>query len=640
MANSIQLISSPEMASPNADIVDETQTLNAPHKTEAQCGEIYGGSSGKLWSMYLTETEKRDKEMIERWMGEADSALIFAGLFSAANAVSLVESYKRLSPDSGDEIVALLTQISRQLVNISNGIPLESTAAESSRPFKPAASAVRVNVIWLFSIILCLCCSILATLVQQWGRRYLALTQGGGAPYDRARLRTFMFNGLRRFEVDRILKLLALLLHSSVLLYSVGLLDFVFSINTNIGFITLGYCIIPYLVYAILTVLPTFFFDCPYGTPFSAFTWCLSHVFLLGFFSTVRGIENLFRQPLSKLWHWTYRHVSRSRGPAQWREMLEKRVNTHRRWFLDGIQRSAELRATEASQPVDANALEWILTALVENNSEKEIEDFAAWVPEFFDTYARSGASEAIHPLIPDQPPTNSILGFRLHHHLKTCILGNSALTEEERKRRLRVSLKCLWCWVKAYDQNSVSLPSYFPLPSPDMTRGLQTERDPTAGMIGRCFGALVAKKLAADVTLRHSSGIRGRDAKLAYISAILGSTSTEVVTSLSRPGTIGLANIVSLTSSEMDNLVTEKVPSEVLDIFRTTVDILLAEDFPTLPDAELPPNLVASFHETYSNARRLQAPDWLMEQLRQISEKLSVVSDARRARGDLSVNV
>jgi len=323
--------------------------------------------------------------------------------------------------------------------------------------------------------------------------------------------------------------------------------------------------------------------------------------------------------------------------------MLEKRVNKHKQWFLDGLQRSIELYATEAPQPVDANVLEWTFTALVENNnSDKEIENIAAWVPEFFDIYARSAASGATLPLTSDQPPTNPIFkfGFRLHHLLKTCIPGTSDLTEEERKRRLRVSLKCLWCWVKAYNQNSASLPSYFPLPNPDITRRLQAEEDPTAGMIGRCFGALVAKKLAADVSSDHSSDVRVRDAKLASLSAILGSTSTEVDTFLSQPGTIGLANIVSLTSSEMNTLVTESVPPEVLYIFQTTVDILLAEDFLTSPDVELPPNLVASFHKTYSNARRSQVPYWLMVQLRQISERLSSVSDPRRAGGILLGNV
>ncbi|KAI9467391.1 hypothetical protein BJY52DRAFT_1413491 [Lactarius psammicola] len=576
------------MASPNANMVDETQTLNTSqheHKTGAQGGEIYGGSSAKLWSMYLTEIEKQDKEMVERWKGEADSALIFAGLFSAVVSVSLVESYKWLSPDPGNETVKLLTQISQQLVNISNGIPLESIAAEISQPFKPTSSALMVNITWFGSIVLCLACSVLATSIQQRARRYLALTQGRGTPSERARLRTSMFNGLKRFQVERTHQSLAMSMHLSILLYCMGLFIYIFPINTTIASFALGYLSIFYLIYAILTVLPTFFFDCPYGTPFSALMWRISHAFLLGFFATIRRIEGLFHEPLSKLWHWT-QDDSGPHGPAKWKEMLEERVNTYRQRFLDGQQRSVELHATEVPQAVDANTLEWTLTALVENSSDKEIEGFAAWVPEFFDTGARSPAPEAIRPLMSDHPPTNPIFGFRLLHLLEACIIGTSDLTEEERKRRL------------------------------------QTEEDPTAGMIGRCFSALVAKKLAADVNSRHSSDDRVCKAKLASLSAILG---TEAVTSLNQPGAIGLANIVSLTSRDMNTLVTEKVPSEVLDIFRTTVDILLAEDFLTLPAAELPPNLVASFHETYSNARRLQAPDWLVEQLRQISVKMSV---------------
>ncbi|KAI9435373.1 hypothetical protein BJY52DRAFT_1390697 [Lactarius psammicola] len=274
------------MASPNANMVDETQTLNTSqheHKTEAQGGEIYGGSSAKLWSMYLTEIEKQDKEMVERWKGEADSALMFAGLFSAVVSVSLVESYKWLSPDPGNETVKLLTQISQQLVNISNGIPLESIAAEISQPFKPTSSALVVNIMWFGSIVLCLACSVLATSIQQRARRYLALTQGRGTPSERARLQTSMFNGLKRFQVERTHQSLAMSMHLSILLYCMGLFIYIFPINTTIASFALGYLSIFYLIYAILTVLPTFFFDCPYGTPFSALMWRISHAFLLGF---------------------------------------------------------------------------------------------------------------------------------------------------------------------------------------------------------------------------------------------------------------------------------------------------------------------------------------------------------------------
>src|SRR6266702_3294330 len=245
-----------------------------------------------------------------------------AGLFSAVIAVSLVESYKWLSLDPP-------TLMSQQLFNISSGIPLKSITAESSEPFKPTTFVVLVNVAWFCSMMICLACSVGATLIQQWTRRYLALTQGRGAPYERARLRTFMFNGLGRFKADQISQVLAMAPHLSILLYCVGLLGYIFSINTSIGFAALGYLLMFYLIYATLTVLPFFFFYCPYGTPFSALTWRLSQVFLLGYFATIRGIEDLFHEPLSTLWNRTYRHVGGSRGPAQWRETLKKRVNTH-----------------------------------------------------------------------------------------------------------------------------------------------------------------------------------------------------------------------------------------------------------------------------------------------------------------------
>jgi hypothetical protein len=44
-------------------------------------GDNYGDSSSKLWSMYLAEAEKEDKELTESWKGEADSILVFVRTF-------------------------------------------------------------------------------------------------------------------------------------------------------------------------------------------------------------------------------------------------------------------------------------------------------------------------------------------------------------------------------------------------------------------------------------------------------------------------------------------------------------------------------------------------------------------------------
>jgi hypothetical protein len=119
--------------------------------------------------------------------------ILKTGLFSATVASFIIESYKQLSPNPSDTTNALLTQISQQLANNSNGTPLTSVAVQGSQPFKPTASAVRVNVLWFLSLILSLSCALSATLMQQWARRYRELAQRRGAFHRRGRMRAYIF---------------------------------------------------------------------------------------------------------------------------------------------------------------------------------------------------------------------------------------------------------------------------------------------------------------------------------------------------------------------------------------------------------------------------------------------------------------
>lgn len=591
--------------------------------TDAQRGENYGDSSGRLWMMYLTEAEKQDKEITDNWKGDTDGILVFTGLFSATVAAFIIESYKKLSPDSTDLTNALLTQISQQLVNISNGTPLTSVVAQSSPPFQPTASTVRVNVMWFLSLVLSLTCALSATLMQQWARRYLQLAQRRGAPHKRARMRAYIFEGIKGFEMTRAIETMPTLLHLSVFLFFAGLVDFLIPINATVAYFTLGWIALFSLAYAVLTILPNLYLNCPYRTPLSGITWRLSQFSVLGIFLAVRGIEGRFHIPLLTLWRWTHRTATGPLGPTQWREALNKQVRTHRKWLLDGLRKSVELSATGAPSMVDAYALEWTLTALDE---DKEIEDFAARLPGFFDSRAVPDATSAILPLMSNQPTTDPILGSRLYDLLKTCIPGTSPLTEEKRKRRLRVCLESLWYCGRAYNEQRKleTLPSYVRVvfASPEMTHRIQTEQDPAARVIGRCFGALVAKKLSADINSRR---IQVSDGILVCLSTILGTDSREVISLLRQPGAIELASIVSLMLVDTDSLpvVGDTMPSDVLDVFKQTLHILSQ----TLPakdhrDADLPLRQIVQFHDIYS-----KVPNWLKGELQQISDRLQPIS-------------
>jgi hypothetical protein len=454
--------------------------------------------------------------------------------------------------------------------------------------------------------------------MQQWARRYLRLAQRRGAPHKRARMRAYIFDGIEGFAMNWAIETMPTLLHLSVFLFFAGLVDFLFPINTTVAYFTLGCVTLFALAYAILTILPNIRLNCPYRTPLSEITWYLSQFSVLGIFLAIRGIEGRFHGILLTLWRWTHQQVSGALGPTKWREMLDNRVEKHRRWLSDGLGKCVELSATGAPPIVDTHALGWTLTALDE---DKEIEDFAARVPGFFDSLVVQDATSAILPLMSDQPTTDPILGSRLFDLLKTCIPGTSPLTEEKRKRRLRVCLKSLWYCGRAYNEQKElePLPSYVRVvfTSPHMTRRIQTEEDLAARIIGRCFGALVAKKLAADIKLRI---VQVNDGMLVCLSAILGIDSREVMSSLGKPGAIELASIVSLIA---DLLIGDTMPSDVLDVFKQTLHIL-SQTILAGGCTDLPLTLVAQFHDIYS-----KAPNWLkyVNELEEISVRLPPIS-------------
>ena len=503
-------------------------------------------------------------------------------------------------------------------------MPLRNVPAQITQPFQPTASAIRVNVMWILSLVLSLTCALAATLVQQWARRYLRLALRRGAPHKRARMRAYISDGIEGFQLNRAIEAIITLLHISVFLFFTGLVEFLFPINTTVAYVTLSCVTLFAFAYGILTILPNLSFNCPYHTPLSRITWRLYQGSIYVIFRVILCIEGRIHHRLLAFWRWqgrrTHRHETGDLAPTRWRAVLDKRVTMHRRWLSDGLGKSAELSATAAPPTVDAHALEWTLTALDE---DKEIEDFAARVPGFFESSAVPDPASAILPLMSDHLTTDPILGSRLSDLLKTCIPGTSPLTEEKRKIRLRVCLKCLWCCGKAYNERREPLPDYFRVAfaSPEMTHQIQAEQDLAARVIGSCFRALVAKKLSADInpiTRPVTEGI------LACLSGILGTESREVMSLLSQPGAIDLASIISIILEDADMLVGDAMPSDVLDVFTQTLKIL-SQTFRSrgaIDMSNLPLPQVAQFHEIYS-----KAPHWLKLELQEISDRLPPIS-------------
>ena len=417
--------------------------------------------------------------------------------------------------------------------------------------------------------------------MQQWARRYKELAQRRGAFHRRGRMRAYIFDGINKFGMARAVATMPTLLHISVFLFFIGLVEFLFPIYATVAYATLGCIGVFALAYAALTVLPTFSLNCPYGTPLSGLTWRISQFSVFISLWIILQIQALlvYRKSLSKLRSWASQHKLETNVPKKLWEVLDEHVKIRRQRFSRSLRKSVELGAFRAGSAVVTNALNWTLTALDE---DKEIEDFAARVPGFFDSRAVPDATSAVLSLMSHHSNAEPIFGSRLCDLFKTCTPGSSPLDETTRNHRLRVCLKCLWYFGRAYNQPGVSqpLPSYFPKSLiPEIVRLVQTEKDTIVRVMGRCVIAVVVNKVVED---HKSSSIPLDDGVLSSLSTVLDTWDYDLKFLRHQPTAVALANMIPLAFGEVGTLVPDVVPSDLLDVTQQTLGIFaqsLAQD-------------------------------------------------------------
>lgn len=126
---------------------------------------------------------------------------------------------------------------------------------------------------------------------------------------------------------------------------------------------------------------------------------------------------------------------------------------------------------------------------------------------------------------------------------------------------------------------NSVPLPSYVSVAftNPEMSRRICKQRDLAIREMGRCVGALVVNKLAADV---NSLKVLAHDDEIACISSITGTNSDAVKLLLTHTGAVELTNLVFLALDDSDDSSPGTVPTYLLDVVQQTFSAL-SHDLP-----------------------------------------------------------
>ncbi|KAH9962307.1 hypothetical protein BGW80DRAFT_866899 [Lactifluus volemus] len=238
--------------------------------------ETHEKSRNEMWSKYMVEAQEYAKDVSNAWKEDSEGVLLFTGLFSVIVGAFVIESLKRLSPDPGDDTVNLLGDISKQLYQLGNGMPVE---LPKDRPFSPDHRMIWANALWLISLVFAIGSALTATMTQQWVRRYIQLPTETSASHEvQARVRSYLFLGTQKYSVAHVMELTIALLHCSVFMFFSGLVIFILAINATIAYTVLITAGVFTLAYLTLTILPCFAHDTLYRTPMSNIWWYIWHL--------------------------------------------------------------------------------------------------------------------------------------------------------------------------------------------------------------------------------------------------------------------------------------------------------------------------------------------------------------------------
>ena len=183
-----------------------------------------------------------------------------------------------------------LAHMYQAIISDPNRSNITSSFPASPPPFSPPTYSVSVNSLWFLSLAISITCALLATLLQQWARRYLNATQTRYSLHKRARIRSFFAEGVEKSLLPLAVEALPTLIHVSLFLFFSGLAIFLWNVNLTIFKVVLSWIGVCTVGYGCITLTPIFRRDSPYYTPLTVLAWPIVFVilkaflFLCGFF--------------------------------------------------------------------------------------------------------------------------------------------------------------------------------------------------------------------------------------------------------------------------------------------------------------------------------------------------------------------
>ena len=252
------------------------------------------------------------------------------------------------------------------------------------------------------SLITSLTCALLATLLQQWARKYIGDTQPRVSPHKRAQVHAYFAEGVETLHLPRAVHLLPTLLHLSLFLFLAGVVLFLCHVCPKIYYVVLPWTCICAVLYGIITFMPIFRHDSPYSTPLSSIVWFI-----------MNGIGYVSLRP--------FRFVASER--------LKKSEKMYRQSLLHGMRKTVNETAQNSPSKVDGHVFMRTFDSL---EKDDELERFFSGMPGF-------RSSKVIADPLPGLTKSEKRRLFEELLDFMDRTFTSDVLTEEVKKRRATI---------------------------------------------------------------------------------------------------------------------------------------------------------------------------------------------------------
>jgi hypothetical protein len=301
--------------------------------------------------------------------------------------------------------------------NVSS-IPFDDPAT-----FKPPTSAIFVSTLWSLSLVVSLSCALLASLLQQWARRYRHITQKRNDPQKRAQTRELISQALMKIPISWMIRLepLHLLLHTSIFLFLAGFVVYLFTFNNLVAELTGACAGASLLSYIYVNLTPIFYSrDSPFYTPITT----LIRAILMGIISLFHRLRYFVAWP-SPLFH-----------PPKDLDRIRETFQLYYERMLNGTAKDVE---TMAEAPSSGLATSVLLSTFDSLDGVSDLEQFLSYIPGFYDSTSAQEHFDGTTFEDFNSERLPSKISFFIEH-----VLSSNLLTEGEKNNHIAMCSKAI----------------------------------------------------------------------------------------------------------------------------------------------------------------------------------------------------